>query len=105
MTTPPNDFPVSRRLFDVRVHRRDVQAVEASCGVDVSAALLQSVKSLFFHRPFHPDAVRAMSFLYVRGLARGDHTTTSSRSCATKPRCPRRGIREATSSPICSLTC
>ena len=29
--------------------------------------------ALFFHRPYHLMPVQAMSFLYVRGLARGDH--------------------------------
>ena len=33
----------------------------------------QSVQGLFFHRPYHLMPVQAMSFLYVRGLARGDH--------------------------------
>ena len=32
-----------------------------------------SVHSLFFHRPYEMMPVQAMSFLYVRGLARGDH--------------------------------
>jgi hydroxymethylglutaryl-CoA synthase len=33
----------------------------------------ESVRGLFFHRPYHLMPVQAMSFLYVRGLARGDH--------------------------------
>ena len=33
----------------------------------------QSVQGLFFHRPYHLMPIQAMSFLYVRGLARGDH--------------------------------
>jgi hydroxymethylglutaryl-CoA synthase len=33
----------------------------------------ESVRALFFHRPYHLMPVQAMSFLYVRGLARGDH--------------------------------
>jgi hydroxymethylglutaryl-CoA synthase len=33
----------------------------------------QSVQGLFFHRPYQLMPVQAMSFLYVRGLARGDH--------------------------------
>jgi hydroxymethylglutaryl-CoA synthase len=32
-----------------------------------------SVHSLFFHRPYEMMPVQAMSFLYVRGMARGDH--------------------------------
>jgi hydroxymethylglutaryl-CoA synthase len=32
-----------------------------------------SVRALFFHRPYQLMPVQAMSFLYVRGLARGDH--------------------------------
>jgi hydroxymethylglutaryl-CoA synthase len=32
-----------------------------------------SVHSLFFHRPYQMMPIQAMSFLYVRGLARGDH--------------------------------
>src|SRR5204863_3791283 len=31
------------------------------------------VHSLFFHRPYEMMPVQAMSFLYVRGMARGDH--------------------------------
>jgi hydroxymethylglutaryl-CoA synthase len=33
----------------------------------------ENVAGLFFHRPYHLMPVQAMSFLYVRGLARGDH--------------------------------
>jgi hydroxymethylglutaryl-CoA synthase len=33
----------------------------------------KSVHSLFFHRPYQMMPVQAISFLYVRGLARGDH--------------------------------
>jgi hydroxymethylglutaryl-CoA synthase len=33
----------------------------------------RSVHSLFFHRPYEMMPVQAMSFLYVRGMARGDH--------------------------------
>jgi hydroxymethylglutaryl-CoA synthase len=33
----------------------------------------ENVAALFFHRPYHLMPVQAMSFLYVRGLARGDH--------------------------------
>jgi hydroxymethylglutaryl-CoA synthase len=32
-----------------------------------------SVHALFFHRPYHLMPVQAMSFLYARGLARGDN--------------------------------
>lgn len=33
----------------------------------------ESVRGLFFHRPYQAMPIQAMSFLYVRGLARGDH--------------------------------
>jgi hydroxymethylglutaryl-CoA synthase len=42
--------------------------------LDVSAgSYYESVRGLFFHRPYQLMPVQAMSFLYVRGLARGDH--------------------------------
>jgi hydroxymethylglutaryl-CoA synthase len=42
--------------------------------MDVSAGqYYQGVRALFFHRPYHLMPVQAMSFLYVRGLARGSN--------------------------------
>lgn len=42
--------------------------------LDVSAGRYYAdVRALFFHRPYQQMPVQAMSFLYARGLARGDH--------------------------------
>jgi len=52
-----------------------VHAVEHMLSrLEVSAGqYYRDVKALFFHRPYHLMPVQAMSFLYVRGLVRGDH--------------------------------
>ena len=52
-----------------------MQAVEGMLDrVEMSAGTYyKSVRALFFHRPYHHMPVSAMSFLYVRGLARSDH--------------------------------
>lgn len=39
----------------------------------------RDVKALFFHRPYNHMPIQAMSFLYVRGLARSDHHETELR--------------------------
>jgi hydroxymethylglutaryl-CoA synthase len=69
--------------------------------LDVSAgSYYRSVRSLFFHRPYHLMPVRAMSFLYVRGLARGDHHREELRElCAGAGVRDEDVVREATSSP------
>ncbi len=71
-----SDFPVFSGEYSTYSYIDEtVHAVEAMLSrLDVSAgSYYRSVKSLFFHRPYHLMPVRAMSFLYVRGLARGDH--------------------------------
>jgi hydroxymethylglutaryl-CoA synthase len=52
-----------------------VHAVEGMLdNLGVSAGrYYDSVRALFFHRPYHLMPVQAMSFLYARGLARGDN--------------------------------
>nr|PZN29072.1 MAG: hydroxymethylglutaryl-CoA synthase [Pseudomonadota bacterium] len=75
-TTRPSDFPVfsgeysTYSYLDETVHA--VESMLERLGVS-PGQYYASVKSLFFHRPYHLMPVRAMSFLYVRGLARGDH--------------------------------
>lgn len=71
-----SDFPVFSGKYstfsylDETVHavERMLSRLEVSPG-----SYYQSVRGLFFHRPYHLMPVQAMSFLYVRGLARGDH--------------------------------
>lgn len=75
-TTRPSDFPVfSGEYSTISYIDGTVHAVEDMLErLGVSAgSYYRSVRSLFFHRPYHLMPVRAMSFLYVRGLARGDH--------------------------------
>lgn len=71
-----SDFPVfSGKYSTVSYLDETVHAVEAMLAkLGVSAGQYYSnVKALFFHRPYHLMPVQAMSFLYTRGLARGDH--------------------------------
>lgn len=71
-----SDFPIfSGRYSTFAYLDETVQAVEEMLKrIDVSAGTYyQSVRALFFHRPYHHMPVSAMSFLYVRGLARSDH--------------------------------
>jgi hydroxymethylglutaryl-CoA synthase len=75
-TTRVNDFPVFSGEYSTFSYiDGTVHAVEEMLRrLDVSAgSYYRSVRSLFFRRPYHLMPVRAMSFLYVRGLARGDH--------------------------------
>lgn len=75
-TTRPNDFPVFSGDYSTFSYIDEtVHAVEDMLRkLDVSAgSYYRSVRSLFFHRPYQLMPVRTMSFLYVRGLARGDH--------------------------------
>jgi hydroxymethylglutaryl-CoA synthase len=75
-TRRPNDFPVFSGKYSTFSYLDEtVHAVESMLErLGVSAGqYYQSVKALFFHRPYHLMPVQAMSFLYVRGLARGDH--------------------------------
>lgn len=71
-----SDFPVFSGKYSTFSYLDEtVLAVERMLArLDVSAgSYYQSVRGLFFHRPYHLMPVQAMSFLYVRGLARGDH--------------------------------
>jgi hydroxymethylglutaryl-CoA synthase len=73
-TTRPNDFPIFSGEYSTFSYIDEtVHAVENMLSrLDVTAgSYYRSVRSLFFHRPYHLMPVRAMSFLYVRGLARG----------------------------------
>src|SRR6187399_1491267 len=70
------DFPVfSGKYSTVSYLDETVHAVEHMLErLGVSAGTYyENVAGLFFHRPYHLMPVQAMSFLYVRGLARGDH--------------------------------
>jgi len=71
-----SDFPVFSGRYSTYAYLDEtVQAVEAMLTrVDVGAGTYyKSVRALFFHRPYHHMPISAMSFLYVRGLARSDH--------------------------------
>lgn len=71
-----SDFPVfSGKYSTVSYLDETVHAVEAMLrNLGVSAGqYYDSVRALFFHRPYHLMPVQAMSFLYARGLARGDN--------------------------------
>jgi hydroxymethylglutaryl-CoA synthase len=70
------DFPVFSGRYSTYAYLDEtVHAVERMVEkVDVSAGrYYQSVEALFFHRPYHHMPISAMSFLYMRGLARSDH--------------------------------
>jgi hydroxymethylglutaryl-CoA synthase len=71
-----NDFPVFSGKYSTFSYLDEtVHAVEAMLAkLNVSAGhYYESVQALFFHRPYHLMPLQAMSFLYVRGLARGDN--------------------------------
>jgi hydroxymethylglutaryl-CoA synthase len=75
-TRRPSDFPVfSGKYSTVSYLDETVLAVESMLDrLGVSAGqYYRDVKALFFHRPYHLMPIQAMSFLYVRGLVRGDH--------------------------------
>jgi hydroxymethylglutaryl-CoA synthase len=75
-TRRPSDFPVfSGKYSTVSYLDETVHAVESMLSrLGVSAGqYYQDVRALFFHRPYHLMPIQAMSFLYVRGLVRGDH--------------------------------
>src|SRR5260221_8253648 len=71
-----SDFPVFSGKYSTYAYLDEtVHAVEdmlSKLGVS-AGSYYESVRGLFFHRPYHLMPVQAMSFLYVRGLARGDH--------------------------------
>ena len=71
-----SDFPVFSGKYSTYAYLDEtVHAVEHMLHkLGVSAgSYYESVRGLFFHRPYHLMPVQAMAFLYVRGLARGDH--------------------------------
>lgn len=73
------DFPVFSGKYSTFSYLDEtVHAVEEMLRrLGVSAGTYyENVRALFFHRPYHLMPVQAMSFLYVRGLARGDHRRT-----------------------------
>lgn len=73
-TARQSDFPVFSGKYSTFSYLDEtVHAVEAMLQkLDESAGkYYRSVHSLFFHRPYQMMPVQAMSFLYVRGLARG----------------------------------
>ncbi|HEX6278355.1 MAG TPA: hypothetical protein VFZ53_35155 [Polyangiaceae bacterium] len=97
------DFPVFSGKYSTFSYLDEtVHAVEAMLGrLGVSAGTYyENVRALFFHRPYHLMPVQAMSFLYVRGLARGDH-----RRAELEALCAQAGVsvddvlRETTSAP------
>jgi len=71
-----SDFPVFSGKYSTYAYLDEtVHAVEdmlTKLGVS-AGSYYESVRGLFFHRPYHLMPVQAMAFLYVRGLARGDH--------------------------------
>jgi hydroxymethylglutaryl-CoA synthase len=74
--TRMSDFPVFSGKYSTYSYLDEtVHAVEDMLRkLNVSAGkYYRSVHSLFFHRPYEMMPVQAMSFLYVRGMARGDH--------------------------------
>jgi hydroxymethylglutaryl-CoA synthase len=71
-----SDFPVFSGKYSTFSYLDEtVHAVERMLErLDVSAgSYYRNVQALFFHRPYHHMPIQAMSFLYVRGLARSDH--------------------------------
>ncbi len=71
------DFPIfSGRYSTFAYLDETVHAVEMMLqrlGVSAGTFYEQDVKHLFFHRPYNMMPIQAMSVLYVRGMARGDH--------------------------------
>jgi hydroxymethylglutaryl-CoA synthase len=70
-----SDFPIfSGKYSTFSYLDQTVHAVEdmlRKLGVS-EGKYYREVRSLFFHRPYHLMPIQAMSFLYVRGLVRGD---------------------------------
>jgi hydroxymethylglutaryl-CoA synthase len=86
-TERASDFPVFSGKYSTFSYLDEtVHAVEDMLRrLDVSAgSYYESVRALFFHRPYHMMPVQAMSFLYVRGLARGDHHGEELRELASE---------------------
>ena len=102
-TTRIGDFPVFSGRYSTYAYLDEtVHAVERMVEkVDVSAGkYYQSVEALFFHRPYHHMPISAMSFLYVRGLARSEHHRDEFLElCKGAEVSPEEVTREAESSP------
>jgi hydroxymethylglutaryl-CoA synthase len=98
-----SDFPVFSGKYSTFSYLDEtVHAVEDMLRkLNVSAGkYYDSVHSLFFHRPYQMMPVQAMSFLYVRGLARGDHHREELRAlCNEAGVSPESVISEALSTP------
>lgn len=70
-----SDFPVFSGRYSTYAYLDEtVHAVEAMLErIDERPGqFYRNVRALFFHRPYHHMPIQAMSFLYVRGLARSD---------------------------------
>jgi hydroxymethylglutaryl-CoA synthase len=98
-----SDFPVFSGKYSTFSYLDEtVHAVEDMLRkLNVSAGkYYDSVHSLFFHRPYQMMPVQAMSFLYVRGLARGDHHRDEFKTlCNEAGVSPEAVINEALSTP------
>jgi hydroxymethylglutaryl-CoA synthase len=97
------DFPVFSGKYSTFSYLDEtVLAVENMLArLSVSAGTYyENVAALFFHRPYHLMPVQAMSFLYVRGLARGDHRHDELRAlCAEAQVSFEEVLRETESTP------
>ncbi len=97
------DFPVFSGKYSTFSYLDEtVHAVEEMLRrLGVSAgSYYENVRALFFHRPYHLMPVQAMSFLYVRGLARGDHRRNElEKLCAEAGVSMSDVLRETASSP------
>jgi hydroxymethylglutaryl-CoA synthase len=70
------DFPVFSGKYSTFAYVDEtVHAVEAMLKKQDTTAgkYYRGVRALFFHRPYKAMPIQAMSFLYVRGLAQGEH--------------------------------
>jgi hydroxymethylglutaryl-CoA synthase len=82
-----SDFPVFSGKYSTYSYLDEtVQAVEEMLRkLNVSAGkYYHGIHSLFFHRPYEMMPVQAMSFLHVRGMARGDHYQDEFRNLCTE---------------------
>lgn len=98
-----SDFPVFSGRYSTHAYLDETAAaVEAMLErIDIPAgAYYQSVRALFFHRPYSHMPIAAMSFLYVRGLARSDHHQEELSKLAERAGVsPQEIVRETNSSP------
>ena len=77
-----SDFPVFSGKYSTYSYLDEtVHAVEDMLARQESShgSYYRDVKALFFHRPYNHMPIQAMSFLYVRGLARSQHHETELR--------------------------